>query len=138
MPQLTQLPDDVDLSFVAGDTFRIRIRVIDPATSTALTLDDYEFHAEIARESDHTVIGGFNVAPDLDNPDTAIVLTLPPSETAALISAGDGEVFRGIWDLQVTFPSPDGGVTPGDVRTVAKGAVLCYADITKSPYDFET
>jgi hypothetical protein len=137
MPQLIQLPDDVDLSFMAGDTFRIRIRVIDPSDSSALPLADYQFHAEIARDTDHTVVGGFKVDPDTLNPDTAVILTLPPTETAALISVGGGD-FKGMWDLQVTFPSPDGGTTPGDVRTVAKGAVLCYVDITQPPYPYET
>lgn len=131
MPQLIQLPDDVDLSFMTGDTFRIRIRVIDPSDSSALPLDDYSFCAQIARDPDRSIVSSFEITPDPENPTTAVILTLPPSETAALISAGAGdpEVFKGMWDLQVTFP-PTPGQTEGDVRTVAKGAVLCYLDIS--------
>lgn len=140
MAQLTQLPDDVDLSFVAGDTFRIRVRVIDPTTGTPVVINpgtaalgesgDYGFCAQIVKASDRTGAVEFTIAPDPDSPTQAIVLTLPPTETAVLPGMGDGLLFNGLWDLQVTFPSPDGGTTPGDVRTVAKGTVTCYIDIS--------
>jgi len=133
MPQLTQLPDDVDLSFVAGDTFRIRVRVIDPTDASALPLDEYAFCAQIAEANNRSHIAAeFDITPDPDNPTTAVILSLLPAETAPLPGMGDGLVFHGLWDLQVTFPSPDGGVTPGDIRTVAQGSVTCYIDISCS------
>jgi hypothetical protein len=130
MAQLSQLPDDVDLSFVAGDTFRIRIRVIDPADSSAEPLAGYSFCAQIVKDPDRSFAAEFTITDDPDNPTEAKILTLPPTETAVLPGLGDGLVFNGLWDLQVTFPSPDGGVTPGDIRTVAKGSVTCYIDIS--------
>jgi hypothetical protein len=125
MASLSQLPDVVDLSFVAGDTFRIRLRVVDPDDASAKTLDEYEFQAEIAKTSDRAVVAEFTATPDPDNPTTAVILSLPPSETAELPAQGTGSEFRGIWDLEVTFPN-------GDVRTVAKGDVLCVIDVTNS------
>jgi hypothetical protein len=136
MAQLVQLPDSVDLSFVAGDTFRIRVRVIDPADNTAIPINpdadqilgesgEYNFCAEIAQDPDHTkIVSAFVITPDPDNPSTAVVLTLPPSETAALPYIGDaGGTFHGAWDLEVKFPN-------GDIRTVATGTVTCVADIS--------
>jgi len=126
MAELSQLPDIVNIKFVAGDTFRIRVRVLNPDDSTAMTLADYSFAAWIARP-DRTSVADFDIVPDpdADPPDTSIILTLPPDETAALISLGTGTEFTGMWDLEVIFPS-------GDVRTVAKGSVTCYDDITHS------
>lgn len=123
MAQLVQLPDDVDLSFTAGDTFRIRVRVIDPADSEPLPLTSYVFCAEIAKDPERAIVAQFDIAPDPDAPTEAVILTLPPSETAVLPGMGDGEVFKGMWDLEVKFPN-------GDIRTVAKGAVLCYLDVS--------
>jgi len=125
MAILSQLPDDVDLSFVAGDSFRIRIRVVDPDDSEAQPLTEYEFQAEIANADDRVVVAEFTAAPDPDFPTSAVILTLPPTETAKLPDLGTGTEFKGIWDLEVTFPN-------GDVRTVAKGAVLCVLDVTNS------
>jgi hypothetical protein len=125
MATLSQLPDTVDLSFVAGDTFRIRIRVIDPATTEPLPLDDYEIDAWIAKEDGKTNIADFDVSADPDG--VALILTLTPRETELLYVArpvGATE-FTGKWDLEVTFPN-------GDVRTVAKGSVRCVDDITNS------
>ncbi len=125
MASLSQLPDVVDLSFVAGDTFRIRIRVVDPDDDTALPLTEYEFPAEIAQLSDRSVVATFAATPDPDNLTSAVILALPPSETAKLPDLGTGSEFKGIWDLEVTFPN-------GDIRTVAKGDVLCVLDVTNS------
>jgi len=125
MATLSQLPDDVDLSFVAGDTFRIRIRVVDPDTAESETLTGYDFQAEIAQLSDRSVVAEFEATPDPDYPASAVILSLPPTETAKLPDLGSGTEFKGIWDLEVTFPN-------GDVRTVAKGAVLCVLDVTNS------
>ena len=127
MATLSQLPDVVDISFVAGDTFRIRVRVVDPEDAGALPLTDYEFQAEIATLSDRTVAATFISAPDPDPlyATSAVILTLPPTETAKLPDLGTGSEFKGIWDLEVTFPN-------GDVRTVAKGDVLCVLDVTNS------
>jgi hypothetical protein len=125
MATLSQLPDVVDLSFVAGDTFRIRIRVVDPDTNSALPLSQYQFQAEVAQLSDRTAVAEFSTSPDPDNPTTAIILGLPPTETAKLPDLGTGSEFKGIWDLEVTFPN-------GDIRTVAKGDVLCVLDVTNS------
>jgi hypothetical protein len=128
MATLTQLPDDVDLSFVAGDTFRIRVRVVDPSAGTPLPLTQYEFVAEIARNPDRAIVAQFTVAPDPDNPTLAVILTLTPAETAALPGMGDGKQFSGIWDLEVTFPNDD-------VRTVAKGTVTCVLDVSNAAAD---
>lgn len=123
MANLTQLPSDVDLSFVAGDTFRVRVRVIDPETSDAVTLDEYQFCAEIANDPVRAIVAQFDVSPDPDNPNEAVILTLSKTETAALPGMDDGTVFKGVWDLEVTFPN-------GDVRTVASGSVTCTIDIS--------
>jgi hypothetical protein len=125
MASLSQLPDVVDLSFVAGDTFRIRIRVVDPDTANALPLTEYEFQAEVAKFTDRSVVAEFTATPDPDYPTSAVILSLPPTETAKLPDLGTGSEFKGIWDLEVTFPN-------GDVRTVAKGDVLCVLDVTNS------
>lgn len=123
MATLTQLPDVVDLSFVAGDTFRIRVRVIDPNVEEPVPLTEYTFCAEIAKLPDRSIVAQFEIAPDPDSPTDAVVLTLPPSETAALPGLGTGEEFKGIWDLEVKFPSDD-------VRTVVKGSVTCVLDVS--------
>jgi hypothetical protein len=126
MATLSQLPDQVDLSFVAGDTFRIRVRVVDPTSGSAVPLSDYLFCAEIAQLPDRAVVAQFEVTPDMAPPvNTAVILTLPPSETSALPGMGNGQVFDGIWDLEVTFPNDD-------VRTVAKGTVNCVLDVSNS------
>ena len=124
MATLSQLPDVVDLSFVAGDTFRIRIRVIDPNSTELLPLTAYEFQAEIAK-LDRTVVAEFEAVPDPESDDTAVILSLPPSVTATLPDFGTGTEFKGIWDLEVTFPN-------NDIRTVATGGVLCVLDVTNS------
>lgn len=136
MAELVQLPDEVNLSFVAGDTFRIRIRVIDPTTSQAQPINpdadqilgetgEYNFCAEIAQDPDHDkIVSAFTITPDPANLSTAVILTLPPSETAALpFIEGANGTFRGAWDLEVKFPN-------GDIRTVAQGSVSCVADIS--------
>jgi hypothetical protein len=127
MAELSQLPDTVNLKFVAGDTFRIRVRVIDPSTSEPVTLTGYEIAAWIAKDDGHTNVADFDVADDPDATNEALILTLPPDETELLFTSrppGATE-FSGKWDLEVTFPN-------GDVRTVAKGDVHCYDDITNS------
>lgn len=123
MANLTQLPSDIDLSFVAGDTFRIRIRVVSPDTGEPEALDTYEFCAEIAKLPERTIVAQFAVAPDPDAPTEAVILSLPPSETAALPGLGDGSEFSGVWDLEVKFPN-------GDIRTVASGTVRCVIDVS--------
>ena len=124
MATLTQLPDQVDLSFVAGDTFRIRVRVVDPESSAALPLAEYSFLAEIAKMPERTIVAEFEVTPDPDDPTAAVILTLSPTETAVLPGMGDGKEFKGIWDLEVTFPNDD-------VRTVANGTVTCILDVSR-------
>src|SRR4051812_44067471 len=123
MATLTQLPDPLDLSFVAGDTFRIRVRVIAQDTGDPEALAEYTFCAEIAQNPDRAIVAQFEVAPDPDNPTTGVVLTLTPTETASLPGMGTGAEFHGIWDLEVKFPS-------GDVRTVVKGTVTCILDVS--------
>ena len=127
MATLSQLPDTVDLSFVAGDTFRIRVRVIDPSTTEPISLDGYSIAAWIAKEDGKTNVADFDVAPDPDPESDALILTLPSDETELLYVArpAGATEFSGKWDLEVTFPN-------GDVRTVAKGDVHCYDDITHS------
>jgi hypothetical protein len=134
MAQLTQLPDVVDLSFVSGDTFRIRVRVIDPGTQQPLTtLTSANIEAWIAHEG----AGGGNVADfaKTDDPATSsVILTLSPKETEFIFSARlpiTAETFKGRWDLEVTFP-PVAPAIVGDVRTVAKGSVTVFDDITNS------
>ena len=63
------------------------------------------------------------MSPDPDNPNEAVILTLSKTETAVLPGMGDGSVFNGVWDLEVTFPNKD-------VRTVASGAVTCRIDVS--------
>jgi len=130
MATLSQLPDIVDISFVAGDSFRIRIRVVDPDDAAAQTLTQYGFQAHIVDPIDRVVAARFVAAPDPGDPTHAIILSLPPTETAKLPDLGTGSEFKGIWDLEVTFP-PAPGQSQGDVRTVAKGDVLCVLDVTK-------
>jgi hypothetical protein len=131
MAELTQLPDVVDIKFVAGDTFRIRVRVINPADGDPLPLTEYGFRAQIAKETDRTIVAEFDVTPDPDAPAEAVVLTLPPADTAVLPGMGNGNEFIGKWDLEVTFP-PHSGQAQGDIRTVAKGSVSCFIDVTNS------
>lgn len=123
MATLNQLPSDVDLAFVAGDTFRIRVRVLDPADSSAEDLTAYKFCAEIAHLPDRAIVSQFAISADPDAPATSVILTLSSSETAALPGMGDGKTFNGIWDLEVTFPN-------NDVRTVAAGSVVCGIDVS--------
>lgn len=123
MANLTQLPSDIDLSFVAGDTFRIRVRVVSPDTGEPEPLATYEFCAEIAKLPERTIVAQFTVAPDPDAPTEAVVLTLTSAETAALPGMGDGAEFSGVWDLEVKFPN-------GDIRTVASGTVRCIIDVS--------
>jgi hypothetical protein len=131
MATLSQLPDEVDLSFVAGDTFRVRVRVLNPnLEDAAVDLAGYGFLAEIAKLPERAVVAEFEVAPDPDNPDTAVVLSLSSDDTAVLPGMGSGQEFNGIWDLEVTFP-PAPGQTVGDVRTVAKGTVTCVVDVSR-------
>jgi hypothetical protein len=122
MATLTQLPDDVDLAFVAGDTFRMRVRVIDPATTNPLPLSSYRFCAEVA-QADRKVVTQFVITQDPEDLAHSVILTLPPSETAVLPNMGNGAEFRGLWDLEVRFPN-------NDVRTVAKGSVTCVIDVS--------
>lgn len=126
MATLTQLPDVVDLSFVAGDTFRIRVRVTNPNEVEPEPLAGYEFCAQIVKDSDRSPAADFEIEPDPDSPLDAVRLTLPPSETAPLPGLGDGKEFKGVWDLEVKFPS-------GDVRTVVKGSVTCVLDVSTCP-----
>jgi len=132
MATLSQLPDQVDLAFVAGDTFRVRVRVLDPNTDNPLPLTEYGFLAEIAKLPERAVVAEFDVTPDPNNASTAVILSLSSTETAVLPSMGDGQQFTGIWDLEVTFP-PDAGqpAGSGDVRTVAKGTVTCVLDVSR-------
>jgi hypothetical protein len=123
MANLTQLPSQVDLSFVAGDTFRIRVRVVTPGTGEPVPLDAYEFCAEIGKDPTREIVAQFTVEVDPEAPTEAVILTLTPSETAALPGMGNGTVFNGLWDLEVKFPN-------GDVRTVAAGKVTCYIDVS--------
>jgi hypothetical protein len=145
MASLSQLPDVVDLSFVAGDTFKIRVRIIDPTQTGPTDLGGYKITADIKKSyTDAGAIGGFdvytsdgtlidpNTNPAAD-PDTLIplgtteiLLVLSPVETWGLLaSAGGANEFHGVWDLEVTFAN-------GDVRTVAKGQVNCFLDVTNS------
>src|SRR3954447_18635462 len=106
MATLSQLPDDVDLYFVAGDTFRIRVRVIDPTDGTALPINpdtgasgepgEYAFRAQIAKDPERTFAAEFAITADPEAPTSAVVLTLPPSETAVLPSLGNGTEFKGM------------------------------------------
>ena len=132
MAMLSQLPSEVNLAFVAGDTFRIRVRVVDPTTSLPIDITDpdgagplsaYGFCAEIAKLPERSIVAAFTIVPDPDAPAEAVVLTLPPSETKVLPALGNGSEFSGIWDLEVTFPN-------GDIRTVAKGTVSCVIDVS--------
>jgi hypothetical protein len=141
MASLSQLPDVVDLAFVAGDTFKIRVRIVDPAQTGPTDLGGYKITADIKKSySDAGAIGGFDVlladgtplyddeSPSVAIPEgtTEVILVLPPTETMGLlVSAAPASQFTGVWDLEVTFEN-------GDVRTVAKGTVSCYLDITKS------
>src|SRR3954469_25229187 len=104
MAQLTQLPDVVDLSFVAGDTFRIRVRVIDPADNNPEALAAYVIAAWIAKEDGHTNVADFEVVKQADG--LSAILTLSPKETEMIFEAraAGAEEFRGKWDLEVTFP----------------------------------
>jgi len=131
MAMLSQLPSDVDLAFVAGDTFRIRVRVVDPGTGEPLDLADpdaagplsaYGFCAQIAKLPDRSIVSAFAITPDPDAPTEAVILTLSSTETEYLLGA-PGSEFNGIWDLEVRFPN-------GDVRTVAKGTVRCVDDVS--------
>lgn len=124
MATLSQLPDPVDLAFVAGDTFRVRIRVVDPNTTELLPLTAYEFQAWIAK-LDRAKVVEFEATVDPESDDTAVILSLAPSVTATLPDFGTGTEFKGIWDLEVTFPN-------NDIRTVATGAVLCVLDVTNT------
>jgi len=133
MVNLTQLPSTVDLSFIAGDTFRIRVRVIDPASGAPVTINpnpgvpgelgEYTFCAEIASKTNRAIVSQFQVSPDPDSPNEAVILTLSKTDTAVLPGMGDGAVFNGVWDLEVTFPNKD-------VRTVASGTVTCRIDVS--------
>lgn len=123
MAILSQLPSDVDLSFVSGDTFRIRLRVVDPTTGAAIPLADHSFVAEIGKQADRSIVAQFEVTDDPDAPGEAVILSLSKSETAALPSVGNGTLFNGVWDLEVTFPNTD-------VRTVASGSVRCQIDVS--------
>lgn len=134
MATLSQLPSVVDLAFVAGDTFRIRVRVVDPATGDPMELTDpdaggpleaYGFCADIAKSTDrHVIVGSFDIAPDPDAPAEAVILTLSSTETDLILaSAAPASEFNGIWDLEVKFPN-------GDVRTVAKGTVHVVDDVS--------
>jgi hypothetical protein len=123
MPVLNQLPSDVDLAFVAGDTFRMRVRVVNPTTGLPVLLDGHTFCSEIAKLPERSIVAQFTVTPDPDAPAEAVIMTLSKTETAALPGLGDGTVFKGIWDLEVTFPD-------GDIRTVAKGDITCEIDVS--------
>lgn len=131
MAQLVQLPDVVDLAFVAGDTFRIRVRVIDPADNNPEALAAYLIEAWIAKEDGHTNVADFDVVKQADG--FSAILTLSPKETEMIFEtrAAGADEFRGKWDLEVTFP-PVPPALEGDVRTVAKGSVTIYDDITNS------
>lgn len=123
MAVLNQLPESVDLTFLAGDTFRIRVRVLDPDTAVAEDLTAYKFCAQIVN-MERSVVSEFTIDPDPDDPDAAVILTLPPSETELLPGMhSDGKRFEGLWDLEVTFPNTD-------VRTVAAGSVICGIDVS--------
>ena len=141
MAQLTQLPDDVDLAFVAGDTNRIRVRVITPADNPPIMINptpgtpgepgEYTFCAQIEKDPERTPAGECTITVDPDNPTSAVILTLSPTETDLIFSTrGGDEVFKGVWDLEVRFPA-SAGQTSGDIRTVAKGSVLCYDDVSR-------
>ena len=127
MADLVQLPSTVNLTFVAGDTFRIRLRVLNPADGSENDLTEYRFLAEIVGSQARAHVGHFEVTPDPASPTSAVILHLPPADTEKLPVAsdgGDGNRFTGFWDLEVTFPN-------GDVRTVATGTVTCNTDISR-------
>src|SRR4051794_4584474 len=114
MATLSQLPSDVDISFVSGDTFRIRVRVVDPSTGDPLVINpnpatagevgEYTFVAEISKTPGGAIVAQFEVTPDSEAPNQAVILSLSKSETAGLPSVGNGSLFTGVWDLEVTFP----------------------------------
>ena len=121
---LSQLPSEVNLSFISRDTFRIRVRVMDPESMTPEDLSGYKFCAEIAQDVvPRSIVAEFTITPDPDAPNEAVILTLTPQESAPLPGMGDGRRFQGVWDLEVTFPS-------GDVRTVAAGTVVVGIDVS--------
>ena len=70
---LTQLPSTVDLSFIAGDTFRIRVRVIDPGTGSPVVINpnpavagelgEYTFCAEIASKTNRAIVSSSRCHP---------------------------------------------------------------------------
>jgi len=131
MATLSQLPSVVDLAFVAGDTFRIRVRVVDPSTGDAMDLMDpdaagpltaYGFCAQIAKLPERSIVSAFAITADPEAPNEAVILTLSSAETEYLLGA-PGSEFNGIWDLEVRFPN-------GDVRTVAKGTVHVIDDVS--------
>lgn len=134
MATLSQLPSDVDLAFVAGDTFRIRVRVVDPTSGLPTKINpdgdlilgetnEYNFRAEI-RKADRSIAARFAIAPDPQDLQEAVILTLSKTDTDSLMSSVPvGSDFNGVWDLEVTFPN-------GDVRTVATGKVRCVDDVT--------
>lgn len=142
MATLSQLPDVVDLDFVAGDTFKIRVRIVDPSAGTPQDLGSYQIRADIKKSyTDSAVVGGFAVLKGNGTPlydeketptsvipagNTEVILYLSPAETMGLLAVSSTpNEFQGVWDLEVTFAN-------GDVRTVAKGAVSCYIDVTKA------
>jgi len=132
MATLSQLPSAVDLAFVAGDTFRIRVRIVNPDGSPIELNPDgdaiygeaneHNFVAQIAQSTDRAIVASFEISPDPNDVKNAVILSLSPAETEMLLGA-PGSEFNGIWDLQVSFPN-------GDVRTVAKGTVRVVDDIS--------
>ena len=102
-------PGKYDLALYQGDSYALRITLVDKATAGPVDLTGHVALSQIrAKPGDLAVMATFE--PDVDGPAGVIRLEL------AALAAGELLPGPAVWDCQTT--GPDGAVRTGAQRTV--------------------
>lgn len=114
--QLVMVPTKVDLTLYAGDTFAMRVNVMNsPFQNMTWTAEIRATRASPAKDAE------FQVRPD----ENGAWLLLPAADSARLVDATRPERYSGQWDVQVEDP------VNHLVITLAQGAINVMPDVTR-------
>lgn len=120
-------PVPYNVTFVQGDTYRLRLRFKDDA-GDAIDITDWVFNAQVRANYDDTaVMGQFTY--DIEDQTQAetkgyVTLVLTDDQTTDIPVAVLPDP-SGYFDVEVTFPD-------GDVRTYVSGKVTAKAQVSRA------
>lgn len=119
--KINRLPETLDLALYAGDGVSIRLSLGNAAGDPVNITGDVTAQIRTARKATDV---SADFATLFDSGTNTVVISLTGEQTAELVSGIEGDVFKGVWDLQW---SPDGG----EPSTLLQGEVTCNADVTR-------